>query len=141
MTFFDIIYNARKYNFVKMLLSKNLEVEYIPQFSHCPASSEVHREEIVQSFCHVVKNEVNFLINGRDFTNKIFDAGEELPSGSDIRDIDGKKYILLPAGFDGVIMDYKNTNASIVLPTADCAGVSFAHPDQKKCGILHAGYK
>ena len=141
MTFFDIIYNARKYNFVKMLLRKNLEVEYIPQFSHCPASSEVHREEIVQSFCHVVKNEVNFLINGRDFTNKIFDAGEELPSGSDIRDIDGKKYILLPAGFDGVIMDYKNTDASIVLPTADCAGVIFVHPDQEKCGILHAGYK
>ncbi len=124
-----------------MLLHKNLEVEYIPQFSHCPAYSEAHHEESVQSFCHVVKNEVNFLINGRDFTNKIFDAGEKLPSGSDIRDIDGKKYIVLPAGFDGVIMDYENTDASIVLPTADCAGIIFAHPDQKKCGILHAGYK
>ncbi len=61
----------------------NTKINYIPQFTDFPASeadnNEKRREEIFQKLHRNVQNSTNFLINGKNFTNKIFDASSSLP--------------------------------------------------------------
>lgn len=118
--------------------SEKIGINYIKQFSYFPASESGRANEVLHSLHQNVKHQVNYLVNGRDFTNNIFMADSTLPDGTMEKIIDGKKYLLLPAGYDGVLMDYSEKNASIVIPTADCASVSFYNEKLGKMGILHA---